>query len=134
MDVPTHSLGGEGSNDSTFCSPVFKGATLASLYAHHAANSPNHPLMVYDDNGSVHTIRYPEAHRAIRRSAAWVNAHISENLAAQYRSERMRTREPAIIGLLSAAGLQALSHDIHRADLPCRHDFNLDNINWCHAP
>jgi len=88
----------------TFSQPPHEGVTLASLYAYHATNSQEHPLFIYDDTGTNHTIRYPEAHRAVRRAASLIKSNISDELAAEYTHTLSRTGNPPVIGVLSVSG------------------------------
>ncbi|KAI0659473.1 acetyl-CoA synthetase-like protein [Cubamyces menziesii] len=69
----------QGVNSSTWTAPPFYGPlTLPELYAFHAEKSPEHPVVVYDDEqGAIREIRYKEMFRANRRAAHYVSRHVT---------------------------------------------------------
>ncbi|KAI0769291.1 acetyl-CoA synthetase-like protein [Trametes elegans] len=90
----------QGVRSATWTPPPFYGTlTIPELYAFHAEKSPEHPVVVYDDEqGVVQLIRYKEIFRAIRKAATLVSGHVrpsatTEGVASQ----------PPVVGVLAIA-------------------------------
>ncbi|KAI0369579.1 acetyl-CoA synthetase-like protein [Pilatotrama ljubarskyi] len=68
----------QGVNSTTWTRPPFYGdMTLPELFAFHAEKSPEHPVIVYDDEqGTIQTLHYKEVYPAIRRAAHFVSNHL----------------------------------------------------------
>jgi hypothetical protein len=95
----------QGTFSRTFVRPpldVEHDATIPDIFAHHAAHSPAHPLFVFDEeDGTVRTIGYAEAHRAVRRSAAIVKR--------DFKRFMLDTNKPADENNLPVVGILAMS-------------------------
>ncbi|KAI0350525.1 acetyl-CoA synthetase-like protein [Trametes cingulata] len=90
----------QGANSTTWTRPPFYGdMTLPELFAFHAEKSPEHPVIVYDDEqGVVQTLHYKEVYPAIRRAADFV----SEHLRSQSPSGAPNgIREQPVVGILA---------------------------------
>ena len=67
-------------SSSTFRPPPLDGSlTVPELYDWHYENSPHHPLFIYsDEDGSVSTIYWPEATKAVHRAGRLATRLVSE--------------------------------------------------------
>jgi hypothetical protein len=117
----------QGANSNTFTRPpldIDHDATIPSLFAHHAVHSPKHKLFVFDkEDGTVRTIDYAEAYRAIRNSAGILkrdymrvvlNGKVKPKIADN-------TDELPVIGILAISGTLKLnylssSHNISKSN------------------
>jgi hypothetical protein len=91
-------------NSETFqVPPALAGVTLAlpEIYDWHSENSPMHPLFIFEDRpGSIRTVLWPEAVRAIHRAAFRVSAAIEEN--------PLTSGQIPVIAILAATGMSLL--------------------------
>ncbi|KAI0318579.1 acetyl-CoA synthetase-like protein [Amylostereum chailletii] len=99
----------QGPQNPTFTHPPINlddhDPTIPQLFAHHALNSPRHPLFVYaNEDGATQTIAYEEAHLAIRRAAHIVLEHF-KTLEGHYAEQQQSKTDghPPTIGILSVA-------------------------------
>ncbi|KAI0632701.1 acetyl-CoA synthetase-like protein [Trametes polyzona] len=74
----------QGVDSTTWTRPPFYGDdTIPQLYAFHAEKSPEHPVIVYDDEkGAVRELRYKDVFPAIRKAAHFVNEHLNSRVAS----------------------------------------------------
>jgi hypothetical protein len=71
---------------------------LPELYDWHAKNSPGHPLFIFEEApGSIRTIFWPEAVRAIHRAAYLVSSVMADNASS--------SRNTPVIAILAATGM-----------------------------
>ena len=88
----------QGLTSTTFCRPPLDGTlTIAEMWDWHAEHSPEHPAFEYsDDNGSVTTIRWPEANRAMH-----IGGWLVKNFAATHPVSN--SRKP-VVSILASSG------------------------------
>lgn len=73
MSFPTP----QGAHSSTFTPPPVDGSLfLPEIYDYLGENSPDHPIFVYDDKSTLHTITWSQVARAIHNAARLVEGHI----------------------------------------------------------
>jgi hypothetical protein len=99
-DLPMY----HGANSTTFRHPSFDNdATVPGFFVHHAANSPEHPLIVFDEaDGSIRTIGYKEIFGAICRAAADVKREYLRG--ARVPEKRQSSGELPVIAILAITG------------------------------
>lgn len=78
LDVPehprTHALA-----STTFTPPPLDGSlTVPEFYDWHHTHSPLHPLFIYSDNGTLSTLSWQDAARAVHRAARIVLGHAGD--------------------------------------------------------
>ena len=96
MNFPTP----QGSNSATFTPPPVDGSLyLAEVYDFLGEHSPNHPVFVYDENGSLHTITWSTLARAIHTAARLVEGHIRPG---------DRNKNSTVVAVLSTSGASHL--------------------------
>lgn len=89
-------------NSETFRPPPLDGSlTVPELYDWHLSNTPHHPLMEYvEEDGSIRTILWPEAVRAIHRTAGLVRGMMGcDAKELPEAPDRL-----SVIGIVAAAG------------------------------
>ncbi|KIP01948.1 hypothetical protein PHLGIDRAFT_319891 [Phlebiopsis gigantea 11061_1 CR5-6] len=64
----------QGLSSSTFCQPPLDGTlAISEMWDWHAEHSPEHPVFMHsDDDGSISTLYWPEARRALHRAGCLV--------------------------------------------------------------
>lgn len=87
----------QGLNSLTFTRPPLDGSLfLPEIYDYHAIHSPNHPLFVYEDAGSIHTISWSQGVRAVHNVARLIH-HLLPPATAE-------DRKSTVIAILANAG------------------------------
>lgn len=92
----------QGLSSSTFCQPPLDGAlTISEMWDWHAEHSPEHPVFMHsDDSGSVSTIYWPEARRALHRAGWFVKDFVAGHPSPH-------SRKP-IVSILTSSGTLTL--------------------------
>ncbi|KAI0353748.1 acetyl-CoA synthetase-like protein [Trametes cingulata] len=90
----------QGIHSSTWTRPPFYGdMTVPELFAFHAEKSPEHPVIVYDDeHGVIHTLCYKEMSIAIRRAAHYLSSRL-DGRASPVGTDG--SRNPPVVGILA---------------------------------
>ncbi|TBU53497.1 acetyl-CoA synthetase-like protein [Dichomitus squalens] len=72
----------QGLNSTTWTRPpLFSSLTIPELYAFHAEKSPNHPVIVFDDeHGNVQTLYHRDVFRGIRKAAKIVSERLPQTI------------------------------------------------------
>ena len=88
-------------SSTTFRPPPLDGSlTIPEAYDWHYKHSPQHPLFIYsDEDGSVNTIYWPEATKAVHRAG-----HVAAKLAAEGSPSSNRRPVFAILAGNGASG------------------------------
>ena len=71
----------QGVNSTTWTRPELLGPlTIPELYEFHAEKSPNHPVIVFDDeHGNVQTLYHRDVFWGIRKAAKFVSEQLSQS-------------------------------------------------------
>ncbi|KAL1938320.1 hypothetical protein VTO73DRAFT_11771 [Trametes versicolor] len=98
----------QGVNSTTWTRPPFYGnESIPELFAFHAEKSPEHPVIVYDDeHGAVRELRYKEVYPAIRKAAHFVNKYVCLSPPPV---ESEGADKPRVVGILAIADNITLS-------------------------
>lgn len=96
LDVPehphTHALA-----STTFSPPPLDGSlTVPEFYDWHHGHSAHHPVFIYSDNGSLCTIYWRDAARAVHRAARIVLGHARDKLSGD--------SKPLVFAILASNG------------------------------
>lgn len=91
----------QGTNSSTFTRPPLEGPLFVSeIFDHHALHSPNHPMFMYEEAGSIHTIPWSEGVRAVHRAARLIQSALLATAT---------DRKSVVIAILGNAGTLDMS-------------------------
>lgn len=85
---------------------------LPAVWDHHAENSPNHPLFVYEDKpGDIRTVTWRQGNQATHRAA-----RIVQRFAQRCGQRIIDSEQPPVIGIMAVKG-SLLACPVHPAAL-----------------